>query len=329
MKVVIHIVACCLLFATACTTVDSVPPPKGVVDRLASLRWLKQQQHKDGHWGEKQNRVALTSLASLAFLSNEVKPGNSPEFGETVKEALSVLMGDVESGVERTQEDDALLTWCLSLGFGMTQHPYLLKALTVQTNRLDFTQATHWHVFTASELRLTKDFNAFGKQGLATLLRTYPCHTNDKMHQATCLLIGMYGGDSIRRDSSLQTLRQMDFTQWKAQDDAMSLALLLSKVFFYIGGKEWVSWGKPFFDDLYNTQTQQGKLGWWTPEGLGITKRGLEKYTQREREVYITSIALLTFPPERCLPTFIKAEEIELKPIVADPDDIKVEIIEL
>ena len=110
MKVVIHIVTCCLLFATACTTVDPVPPPKVEVATLASLRWLKQQQKKDGHWGEKQNKVVLTSLAALAFLSNQINPGNSPEFSETLEKALSVLLRDVESGIERTKEDDALLT---------------------------------------------------------------------------------------------------------------------------------------------------------------------------------------------------------------------------
>lgn len=333
MQVFIHIVACCLLFAMACTTVDPVPPPKVEVARLASLRWIKQQQKKDGHWGEKQNMVALTSLAALAFLSNQINPGNSPEFSETLEKALSVLLRDVESGIERTNEDDALLAWCLSVSFEMTLNPNLSKALTGQTNRLDFTQATRWHLYAAWELRLTQEFNTFGKQGIATLLKTYPCHTNDMMNQSTCLLQGMYGGDSMRRDSSLKALRQMDLTQWKAQDYAMPLALLLSQAFYYIGGQDWRSWNKLFYENLYNTQTRSGKRGWWTPESLGITTRGLEKYTQREREVYITSIALLAFPPERHLSSYIREEPAKIKEetykFVPEPGDIIIDCKDL
>jgi hypothetical protein len=293
------------------------------------LRWLKQQQQKDGHWGENQNRVVLTSLATLAFLCNEVTPDNSREFSETVRNALEALMRDVEAGAERTGETDALLTYCLTEAFERTLNPSLSKAVEVQTNRLDFTHPSYWHVYAAKSLSLSGAFGSFGREGTKAMFGRFPANTTNMFNQATCLLQGMYAGDAMQRASSFKALRQMDLAQWKTQDDAMRLALLLSHVFYHVGGQEWVSWQKLFFDDLYKKQFVHGKLGWWTSEGLGMTTRGLEKYTQREREVYITSIALLTFPPERNLPVFIQAVKVveELKPVVVDPDDIKVEIM--
>ncbi len=228
MKIVIKLLACCVFFTSACTTLDSDGP--GYVDNseTRSLRWLKQQQHSDGHWGDKQNKIALTSLATLAYLSHGETPDSATEYGETVKNALEALMRDVESGAARMGETDALLSYCLSEAFGLTLHPMLLKALDVQTNRLDFTQATHWHVRAAKSLSFIDAYRPVGKQGLSTMCGSFPNNTTNMVNQASRLLLGLYSGDEMLREFSLQTIRNMDFTQWRTQENPVVLSLLLS-----------------------------------------------------------------------------------------------------
>ena len=57
---------------------------------MRALRWLKAVQNSDGSWPH--NKVAMTGLAILTFLAHGEKPGDSPEFGETVQKALEYLM---------------------------------------------------------------------------------------------------------------------------------------------------------------------------------------------------------------------------------------------
>ena len=303
--------------------------------QLSGLRWLKRQQHSDGHWGEKQNQIALTSLATLAYLSHGETPDSSTEYGETVKNALEALMRDVETGAERTGETDALLTYCLSEAFGITLHPMLLKALDVQTNRLDFTQATHWHVRAAKSLSFLDAYRPVGKQGLKTMCSSFPNNTTNMVNQASRLLLGLYSGDAMLREFSLQAIRNMDFTQWKTQENPVSLLLLLTDGFYWTGGKDWERWRSIVLADVKARQIRKGKLGWWTPECLGITTNELQNYTQSEREVYLASIILLANPiPGRYQSSALgqrQAIEVkeELKSFKPDPDDIVIRNPEL
>jgi tetratricopeptide (TPR) repeat protein len=321
-------------FTLASAKLDSHKPDSVDNSSARALRWLKQQQHNDGHWGEKQNQIELTSLATLAFLLQRESPGVSSEYGETVKNALEALMRDVESGAQRTGETDALLTYCLSEAFGITLHPMLLKSLDVQTNRLDFTQTTHWHVHAAKSLSFIDAYQPVGKQGLRTMCRSFPSNTTNMFNQASRLLLGMYSGDAMLREFSLQTIRNMDYTQWKTQENPVSLALLLSHVLWYSGGKDWERLQEFILDVIKRQNINiREKVGWWTPEGLGITTSGIQQYSDHERAVYVTSMVVLMIPPPgRNLPSVsdpaIEVKE-ELKSFKPDPDDIVIRNPEL
>ncbi len=335
MKIVFKLVACCVLLTLSCTALDSDEPDSDDNSGSRTLRWLKQQQHSDGHWGEKQNQIALTSLATLAFLFQREIPGASSEYGETVKKALEALVRDVESGAARTGETDALLTYCLSEAFGITLHPMFLESLDVQTNRLDFMQATHWHVRAAKSLSFIDAYRSVGKQGLSTMCSSFSNNPTNMFDQASRLLLGLYSGDALLREFSRKTIHSMDLTQWKTQESPMSLALLLSHEFMYTGGKDWERW-REFFLDVIKRQNIniREKVGWWTPEGLGITTSGLQQYSDSERAVYVTSIVLLLIPPPgRNLP-LVSEPAIKVKDAVKgsfdpEPEDIKIEFNEL
>ena len=333
MKIVSKVLACCVIFTSACTSLDSNKPDSVDNSESRSLRWLKQQQHNDGHWGDKQNQIELTSLATLAFLFQRETPDASSEYGETVKNGLEALMRDVEAGTERTGETDALLTYCLSEAFGTTRHPMLLKSLNVQTNRLDFAHATHWHVRAAKSLSFIDAYRPVGIQGLKTIRRGFTNSTTNMYNQTTRLILGLYSGDALLQKFSSNTLRSLDLAKWKTQEDPMSLALLLSYEFYYTSGEDRKRWQSVVLDVLKRQNINiQKKAGWWTPEGLGITTSGLQQYSDHEREVYVTSMVVLMIPPPRrnlplnSVPAIKIQEEIKLEP---DPDDIVIRNPEL
>jgi hypothetical protein len=61
---------------------------------LRALRHLKKIQNSDGSWGK--NKVAMTSMALLAYLAHGEKPA-SYEFGSTVQSAITYIMGEQTS----------------------------------------------------------------------------------------------------------------------------------------------------------------------------------------------------------------------------------------
>ena len=94
---------------------------------MRSLRWLKQNQLPDGSW--KNNKVAMTGLAILAFLAHGEAPGRSPEFGECVQKGLEFLMAEQEKNgggyysKNANGYPHAIATYAMCEAFGMTMNP--------------------------------------------------------------------------------------------------------------------------------------------------------------------------------------------------------------
>jgi hypothetical protein len=76
---------------------------------LKALRWLKEKQHDDGSWDNK-NEVAMTGLALLAYLGHCETP-ESPEFGETVLNA-TVFLIDTNMKNQGKMASDFNGHWC-------------------------------------------------------------------------------------------------------------------------------------------------------------------------------------------------------------------------
>ncbi len=62
---------------------------------LRALRYLKKNQNSDGSWGK--NRVAMTSLALLAYLAHG-ETSESEEFGSTVQNAVTFIIDSQQEG---------------------------------------------------------------------------------------------------------------------------------------------------------------------------------------------------------------------------------------
>ncbi|MDD3543887.1 MAG: terpene cyclase/mutase family protein [Kiritimatiellae bacterium] len=90
---------------------------------LRALRWLKKNQNKDGSWS--RNKVAMTGLAILTFLSHGEKPGESVEFGPTVQAALEYLMRVQNKTTGRIpgNYDHPIAAYALCEAYGMTLNP--------------------------------------------------------------------------------------------------------------------------------------------------------------------------------------------------------------
>jgi len=104
-------------------------PTEGAV--LAALRWLKKNQTADGSWGG--NRIAMTGLGVLTFLAHGERPGQSPEFGETVQRAIQYLIDKQKSDGHFEGADDheyahPIAAYALCEAYGMTMNPNVGEA---------------------------------------------------------------------------------------------------------------------------------------------------------------------------------------------------------
>ena len=98
---------------------------------MRSLRWLKKFQQDDGSW--KSQRIAMTGLATLAFLAHGEKPGSSAEFGETIRKALDFLLSKQRedgrfNGVDGNEYAHPIATYALCEAYGMTLNPNVKAA---------------------------------------------------------------------------------------------------------------------------------------------------------------------------------------------------------
>ncbi len=101
---------------------------------LDALRWLKRTQKSDGSWGEYEGReckrpVAFSSFALLAFLAHGETPGESEEFGATVRKAIHYLKEHMMNKDKVDSRPHAYIngieTYALAEAYGMTKLPFL------------------------------------------------------------------------------------------------------------------------------------------------------------------------------------------------------------
>ena len=99
---------------------------------MRALRWLKAVQNSDGSWPH--NKVAMTGLGILTYLAHGEKPGDSPEFGETVQRAIEYLIAEQEKtgGGLFTKAGNgyahAIATYAMCEAYGMTMNPNVKAA---------------------------------------------------------------------------------------------------------------------------------------------------------------------------------------------------------
>ncbi len=98
---------------------------------LMGLRWLKAVQNADGSWPG--NKVAMTAMALCAFMAEGHKPGDSPEFSETMVNGANFLIAhQQEDGLFDIRDPEnfshPIATWALFSLYGMTLNPNVRDA---------------------------------------------------------------------------------------------------------------------------------------------------------------------------------------------------------
>ena len=90
----------------------------------SSLKWLKENQNKDGSWGE-SHKGGMTGLALLAYLGHCETP-ESPVYGETVLKGLTFLM---ETGAKNKPPFDGVYSEKPSANSSTYEHGIAAYAL--------------------------------------------------------------------------------------------------------------------------------------------------------------------------------------------------------
>ena len=99
---------------------------------IRALRWLKSKQNADGSWPGNKN--AMTALAVLCYLAHGDKPGDSPEFGDTVQRAIEYLLSSQpSSGKWPGNYEHYIATYALCEAYGMTMNPNVKSAVEKAT----------------------------------------------------------------------------------------------------------------------------------------------------------------------------------------------------
>ena len=94
---------------------------------MRALRWLKSRQNADGSWPGNKN--AMTALALLCYLAHGEIPGDSPEFGETVRLGIEYLLASQpSSGQWPGNYEHYIATYALCEAYGMTMNPNIKPA---------------------------------------------------------------------------------------------------------------------------------------------------------------------------------------------------------
>jgi len=314
--------------AASCTS-DRMSVPEGTARTWSAtdrgLSWLVREQRADGSWGTDDRRVALTSLATLAFLYQGHTPA-SPNYGETVENALRALIHDASATAEIDQADRALLTWCLAEAYGLTKIPLLLDPLKKHASALDTSSPSPWHAFAAHAVFLSGIAPDTAKQTLVRLRSAYAADTNSRLGQATHLLVMLWTGDWKKSTPYLERLRRQDPGQWRTGDLPLQTASVLSLTLFSVGAKDWTDWNRTFYPELVRSQIVKKKLGWWTPKCLGVgDTTETSKMSPRDARIYTTSLMMLTLHQRRILPSFRPAVEDDGNKF-DDEDDIDITI---
>lgn len=269
-----------------------------------AFAWLVDQQRPDGFWGTHENRVALTSLATLAFLSHG-ETITSEQYGKPVENAIRALVREANRQVDRSPTDQALLTWCLAETYGMTRIPALASFLPALAEQLDTPAPTPWHPSAAHAVLMGGAETNHSRRTLLELEAIFSSRTNHMADQVVRLFLKRRMQGQANSSAYLAALRDVRTNDWRQSEAPLQTAWLLSQELFVAGGPDWKAWESEFFPWLVQRQTVRGQQGWWTPARLGLrdTPETVELSADDSR-VYATSLMLMTLARPRKLPSY-------------------------
>lgn len=201
----------------------------------------------------------------------------------------------------------------------------LLEPLLRQVRELDVRQASPWMAPAAVAVFVSGAAPETGRKLLHGMRSYYPVLTNSMVNQATHLFLAYRTGDLPGARRHLAAVRALRPEKWKECDAPLQTAVMLTPVLAQIGGKDWSRWIRALAEDTNGRQKTHRRWGWWTAESLGLPATSVPDMSERDRDVYVTSLILMARTPPRVLPSYGR-------PSIGEPDESPhgdVEVIEL
>ena len=295
------------------------------------LDWLAAQQNNDGTWGGPGNRVALTSLATWAFLMRGETPA-SDAYGKTVEDGLAVLLKREDCLIPPTPEATALLVGCLADAYSMTRIPLIIaRVKQVAPLLLGAGETSPWHPSAAKTLYISGAMATdWGLAELRVIRSNLAGGEDDLLSQANLLLLtGLPEDPADMANTLFENIRRLSPGKWRESRRPLVTAFMLGNVLLEGNSTDWKAWNRSFYSDVFPRQLVEDKFGWWTPAALGLSKNPeFEGMSEDETAIYTTAVLLMTLPPERRLPSFrekplappLPPEELK------DPDQIEIKL---
>jgi len=308
---------------------------------VAALRWLKEQQDADGGWSRTKHRAGISALAVLAFLGHGETP-DSEEFGGTLTRAFRFLTGSFNPNANMYEQ--AIVTYALAEGYGMTRSPDLREpleqhiAVLLRAQKAPKTNPLHTGGWRYSVLSDDSDVSVTGwcVQALEAAKLAGVEIPQAALDDASRFLWNMCqdatfgydrpGGSSgtsaigilsemllghsndPRVKDALDKLKSSSF-EWDKTEAPIGMVVYqwyyLTQTFFHAGGAYWQNWNDHFREALIQRQSDDGH---WDLPAMSREKEF------NQPPVYSTALcALMLEVYWRYLPTYRLAESRRLQ----------------
>jgi len=254
---------------------------------VASLRWLKKTQAKDGSWGD-QHKVGMTGLALLAYLGH-CETAQSEEFGESVLAALTYLIDRAKKNNGKLATDFKDKHWCyehsiavyaLAEGytlcvksFGeniegledavMSSGQFMINSqhesggweyeYSEDSKRGGDSSIVGWHL---QALKACK-FTGLDFKNIRDRVRPGSDGTTLAAVGALCFQIWKSPSNSTARKAVRLIDKEMKF-KWDSPNSDIYGHYYAVQVMINNGGKEWEKYNKLFRDQVLNNQKKDG-----------------------------------------------------------------------
>lgn len=297
-----------------------------------ALRWLKENQNKDGSWEDPGDPKPMTAGAALlSFLSQGETPA-SVEFGASVEAGLRYMLAAARAdgtfeGCGRTNSaGHAIAAWALCEAYAMTRILLLKepgdKALAVivagqrpsglwsgaydtQAAGEDDMYASAWQVVALKSGLLAGQGGDASRQALLRAGRALEQTIPDSVASRTtapatwCLMyLGQHTNTACKTGLEALDGVTMDWER-PAYDGPVFQWYFIAQTAFWNGGELWNEWDKSMLSALSRKQMVESR-----PGGKDVGYWVSPIAAEQGRKVRTTALCLLMLPPPgRYLPT--------------------------
>lgn len=315
MKKILQYTILCMIFSGCSTSIPNPPEEWGIYTKkrtyssaYSALNWLKAKQNKDWTWGDTDSRDVLTPLVVLSFMS-QGEPPTSIEYGDTVVRGIKAVLERIDNPKRELLEPAKTISmWCLAETYAMTKIPMLKNPLKKWSQKGDFDFSTPWtfwalKAYFCTDLGYDEEIDNKLKRCLDTLRKS----PENLSNVSTVVNASLQFGE--RREEILLFKKFWDLSpeEWRKSNKPILTELNISMIFWYAISKKERKWKDIFWGKIWDSQIIKKDMGWWSEEKIGIdpeTEYVFDNLSEDDKQIYITSMIIISIAPRRWLPTF-------------------------